>query len=266
MTGDSALRDRLPSIRAVLIGALAAQVLVALAVFSEDIWRVIEFRGRDEVRTVPTAPVSPGDQRRPYSPATVPAQPDRERRRDAPIVIPETLPTRMAFSIRETAARGVVLLAAGQIDARAAGRFLTFVEGLEAPPDFIALHSPGGSVAEALKLGRAIREAGFATMLTPDAACVSACPYILAGGVRRLVSGSAWVGLHQHYYDQSAILPAFMAVEAIQAGQGDTLLYLEEMGIDPVMLAHGLKTPPEDIYLLVEEELLGYGLATEMTP
>lgn len=266
MAGESALRRRLPSIRAVLIAALAAQVLVALAVFSEDIRRAIEFHSRDEVRTVPTAPVSPGDQRRPYSPATVPAQPDREQRRDSPFALPRTLPTRMAFSVREIAADGVVLLATGQIDAEASGRFLAFVEGMEAPPDFIALHSPGGSVAEALKLGRAIREAGFATMLTPDAACVSACPYVLAGGVRRLVSGSAWVGMHQHYYDQSIILPAFMAVEAIQAGQGDTLLYLDEMGVDPVILAHGLKTPPEDIYLFVEAELLGYNLATEMTP
>ena len=46
-------------------------------------------------------------------------------------------------------------------------------------------------------LERAIREAGWDTIMQPGAACFSACPYILAAGVERQVSRSALVGVDQ---------------------------------------------------------------------
>lgn len=36
------------------------------------------------------------------------------------------------------------------------------------------------------------------------------------------------------------------------------------MGIDQLILVHVLKTPPDDIYLLLEDELLDYRLATKV--
>ena len=62
----------------------------------------------------------------------------------------------------------------------------------------------------------------------------------------------------------AGLLPAFIAVQGIQHGQGETMEYLADMGVDPLILVHALKTPPEDIYLLVEDELLEYRLATEV--
>jgi hypothetical protein len=41
--------------------------------------------------------------------------------------------------------------------------------------------------------------------------------------------------------------------------------YLTDMGVDPGVMIHGLTTPPDDIYVLVESELLESALATEMT-
>lgn len=101
-------------------------------------------------------------------------------------------------------------------------------------------------------------------LIVPDAACLSSCPYVLAGGVERTVSRTGWVGLHQHYQDRKTILPAFLAVQGIQHGQGDTVAYLGKMGIDPLVMVHALKTPPDDIYLLVEDELTRYHLATKV--
>ncbi len=40
--------------------------------------------------------------------------------------------------------------------------------------------------------------------------------------------------------------------------------YLIEMGIDPGLMVYSLKTPPEEIYILIEDELLSSKLATAM--
>ena len=94
---------------------------------------------------------------------------------------------------------------------------------------------------------------------------MSACPYILAAGTTRQVSREAAVGMHQHYYDSPGYMPVYFAVEDIQQGQGETVEYLIEMGIDPGLIVYSLKTPPDEIYILMEEELLDTGLATDIS-
>ena len=91
--------------------------------------------------------------------------------------------------------------------------------------------------------------------MTASDICLSACPYILAGGVTRRVEDGAWVGIHQHYFDENTALPAFLAVSDIQRGQGEVMAYLIEMGIDPGLMQPALMTPPDEIYLLLPEEL-----------
>ncbi|MDV7144140.1 hypothetical protein R3X27_15740 [Tropicimonas sp. TH_r6] len=72
------------------------------------------------------------------------------------------------------------------------------------------------------------------------------------------------MGLHQHYYETPGYLPVFFAVEDIQTSQRRTMEYLIEMGIDPGAMVHSLATPPDEIYQLVEEELIESSLATKM--
>jgi hypothetical protein len=60
-------------------------------------------------------------------------------------------------------------------------------------------------------------------------------------------------------------MPVFLAVEGIQRGQGRTMQHLIEMGVDPGVMIHSLTTPPNDIYVLVENELLESRMATEVT-
>jgi hypothetical protein len=262
MTGDRAPRW-LPSIRTAVRLCLLAQVVVAGAIVSEHLWEMQLRLAQDGIERVPTDPVSPGDQTRPYAPAAVPAH-GPGRHVDTPVRLPQTIPVGLTFAEQETVEFGRVLLVSGSIEPGDALRFIAHVESMPEPPPTVALHSPGGVVAEAQRIGRFIRERGMDTLIAPDAACLSSCPYMLAGGAERTVSRTGWVGLHQHYHDRKTILPAFLAVQGIQDGQGDTLAYLGEMGIDPLILVHVLKTPPDDIYLLVEEELLDYRLATEV--
>ncbi len=255
---------RLPSARLVLRLCLAAQVLVAGLVAVETGWGDLRQAGRQGIRTAPETPVTPGDQRRPFSPGRVPSRLGPEQPSTGPVPLPATLPQRLEVSMHDTEAFGRVLLVAGRIDETASARLRGHLESLPEPPDAVALHSPGGAVDQALAIGRRLREMGLKTLALPDAACLSACPYALAGGVERIVSRTAWVGLHQHYFDESTLLPAFLAVESIQRGQGETLAYLSEMGVDPTLLVHSLQTPPQDMYLLVEEELTRYRLATRI--
>ena len=60
------------------------------------------------------------------------------------------------------------------------------------------------------------------------------------------------------FFGQSTLLPAFVAVESIQRGQGEVMAYLDEMGIDPLVMQHALITPPDEIYVLLPEELRAY--------
>jgi len=40
--------------------------------------------------------------------------------------------------------------------------------------------------------------------------------------------------------------------------------HLETMGVDPLVMVYGLKTPPDDIYLLLPEQLKKFKLATKL--
>ena len=93
--------------------------------------------------------------------------------------------------------------------------------------------------------------------------CMSACPYVLSAGVERRVAEGAFVGVHQHYFEENTALPAFLIVEDIQRGQGEVMTYLAEMGVDPLLMQHALVTPPEAIYVFLRVELVTYRIITE---
>ena len=53
-----------------------------------------------------------------------------------------------------------------------------------------------------------------------------------------------------------------MAVEDIQRGQAEVMSYLTRMGIGLGMMEHAMRTPPDQIYLLSQQELSDYGFVT----
>lgn len=205
-------------------------------------------------------PVGPGDQRRRYLPQILPTRPGE--RPAGPLVLPGTM-DELAFTWDQDERFGRILLISGPITPAASDAFQTALMG-QTPPDTIALHSPGGVVTEALRIGRLIREAGFDTLITADAVCNSACPFILFGGEARLVSAEGWVGLHQAFLDRNSILTARETAITVQALQAKVIGYIDEMGIDPLVMTHALATPPDQIYYLVPEELQRYSAATEI--
>ena len=199
-----------------------------------------------------TDPVRPGDQRRQFDP-------DRAMPNLDPIRDPGTLPPRLTLT--ETDTVGLVRLEGG-ISPGDAERIIGLMDQRTTPIDTLILQSPGGSVRDALVLGRALRSRDVTTRVLQGEYCFSACPYVFASGTTRQAEDGAAIGVHQHYFGESTILPAFVAVEDIQRGQGEVMTYLNNMGIDPLVMQHALTTPSDEIYVLLPEELETYRMVT----
>tara|TARA_R110002110_G_scaffold132616_8_gene314389 strand:+ start:1696 stop:2445 length:750 start_codon:yes stop_codon:yes gene_type:complete len=232
----------------VLMGVLIFQLGLGLLLFWGDLRDGLRMPGFGPRAPALTEPIRPGDQTRRYRPDRAPA-PGRP--------MPETpLPDRLTLTAIEA---GKTILLEGSISPGDARRITKQINDLPQPPEGVILNSPGGSVRDALDLGRMLRSTGLNTALRDGDICYSACPYLLAAGVSRNIPDDGSVGVHQHYFGESTLLPAFVAVEDIQRGQGEVMGYLDEMGIDPLVMRHALVTPPDEIYVLVPEELRAYG-------
>jgi hypothetical protein len=156
------------------------------------------------------------------------------------------------------------LSAEGQIVPGSARAFAEAVERLKGRRLPILIHSPGGSVADAGAMGELIREKGLAVAVArtliancPDASpkcpdgpgsaitggalCASACVLVLAGGVERLASPSARIGVHQitTLVSETEGLAHLKSTRKIYEQRGvDAAVeaYLDAMGVgDPVM-------------------------------
>lgn len=196
-------------------------------------------------------PTGPGDQTRRYRP--------RNPSKPGPGVSPD-MPRRLIAETIEIDGAPLLRLRG----AIAPGDGARIVEDLIAvDPAIVALDSPGGSVADALEIGRAIREIGAATELNGASVCFSACPYIFVGGTERRIDDDARLGVHQHSFGQSSILPAFLAVEDIQRGQAEVLRYLDASGIDLRIMGPAMATPADEIYILTGDELADWNVVTE---
>ncbi|MGI3167802.1 hypothetical protein ACRARG_01535 [Pseudooceanicola sp. C21-150M6] len=240
--------EKLKPIRRTLGWVLGFQLVLGAVLFLGDIGRDFSWPSSGPKAPRFETPVSPGDQTRRYEP-TLPAAPGIETT--------GPMPTRMVLTTDDEGGR----LLTGRIQPGDGARIARELAAGGAEP--VRLHSPGGSVSDALEIGRAIRTKGIATRMGAEDVCLSACPYVFAGGVERSAAEGARLGVHQHYYGENTLLPAFLAVQDIQRGQGEVMRYLDQMGVDPMLLSHGMATPPDAIYILSAEELGEYGLVTE---
>src|SRR6202022_3676473 len=92
---------------------------------------------------------------------------------------------------------GGKLMATGTITPGSSESFATEVGRHSEYIKTVVLNSPGGSVNDALAMGRLIRERRFATEVEPGKFCVSSCPLVFVGGVDRRAGDRATIGVHQ---------------------------------------------------------------------
>ncbi|WP_304614818.1 hypothetical protein [Paracoccus sp. (in: a-proteobacteria)] len=230
-------------VRAVLV----SQVLLAGAIVGLDL-----MRAPGSAAPGLYAPPAQGPSVRPYRPDLRPS--DRSQP-GGPAM--RAMPEALEFDQADDA-----ITIAGQIAPGDADRFAAWLDRTRPTATQVTLDSSGGSVSDALAIGRTIRAAGYATRVGDGAVCLSACPYILAGGATRQVAAGGVVGVHQHYFGQNTILPAFMAVSDLQRAQAGVMDYLVQMGVDLRLMTYALRTPPAEINVLEPELMAELGLTT----
>jgi hypothetical protein len=189
----------------------------------------------------------------------------------------------------------------GQINGDAAGRFKTFIarhlKDRHLPMYF---SSPGGNLEQAIFIGNMLREmsatarvartivkdCGFeaqtsdvclklkrsgrdvaADLVTRNAQCNSACPYLMLGATVREVAPDAILGVHSpRVVLRSSGGPPTreMVVAATQRGveRADRLLstYVVKMGIEGELLDVARHTRFEDMHVLTRDEIFRFGI------
>lgn len=163
---------------------------------------------------------------------------------------------------------GGILSLTGTIDPGSSSRFLAEIEARGEYVSTVLLDSPGGSVDDALSIGRLIRERELSTEVADGGLCASSCPLIFAGGSERIAGRGAAIGVHQIYAAALTATPvdalsvAGVAMADAQSVTADITRHLSDGGIDPALWLHALETPPDRLYYFSTEEMERLKLVT----
>ncbi|MBK6349975.1 MAG: hypothetical protein IPF50_09225 [Proteobacteria bacterium] len=156
----------------------------------------------------------------------------------------------------------------GPVDPGATSRVVSLILTEHITHAVVYLNSPGGSLVTAMQLGRVLRERAFDTRVgtrTTDATratagtCHSACPFLLAGGVRRSLETGSAVGLHRaENREPVGDVDTFQHVVRTQV-----IEYLAEMGVRTEIASLMEDIPHDRIRDLTVDEALQLNLVNE---
>ena len=176
-----------------------------------------------------------------------------------------------------------VIAAEGDIDAAAPERFIAFIRAYvrdRRVRNVVFLHSPGGQVVPALKLGLNMRQFGTAVVVArvlpgssedpngqfAPARCMSACVFVLMGGKRRVVPTQSLVGIHRMFREDFSYDPGGdrnrKHEKLFATGSMVDLIgrYASTMGISRELVSEAEKVSPEDIHIVTRQELVRWRL------
>lgn len=127
----------------------------------------------------------------------------------------------------------------------------------------VVLNSPGGSVSDALAMGRLIREKRLSTEVEAGKLCASSCPLMFVGGQERRASEKAAIGVHQ-VFAASAPDPNVQRDEMSDAQRISARCqrYLGDMGINLQVWVHAMETPKDRLFVFKPDELKTLNVVT----
>ena len=129
---------------------------------------------------------------------------------------------------------------------------------LDAPPEsfgqrLFVLASYGGDSEEAMRIGRYIRQIKGTTMVPETGKCYSACIFVLAGGVERIMDGPVAINWPDY------------AIGTTSPGQSNRLDglslvtdFFDEMNVPAALAEEMYMIPPSELKLLSDEERIQY--------
>ena len=258
---DTALRGRLHrwiagnAVAQILRWLLRVLLIATISVLALDLSAMTGFRPDSLWREVTEQPVLPD-----FAPTTIeaPANPEPGRR-----VVPArkadgALAKPMTFALGKKGR----LIATGMIAPGSAQAFAAEVNARGEYIKTVVLNSPGGSVGDALEMGGLIRAKGFSTEVEKDKICVSSCPLIFVGGVRRAAGANAIVGVHQVFAPDPAEAARHDTMSDAQRVSARCQRYLADMGVDLKMWVHAMETPKDRLFIFSANELRELNIVT----
>ncbi|MGE0611324.1 MAG: ATP-dependent Clp protease proteolytic subunit [Hyphomicrobiales bacterium] len=219
-----------------------------------------------EQRTEPMEMERPkkDDNLRPYLPLTMPVAPGGGGRPAMPGYKspppPRLLREEMTFRLDADGKASAV----GMIKPGTAKAFERFLEQNRDKVKEIVLHSPGGSVPDAMDMARIIRKAKMTTAVPGNGYCASSCPLVFAGGEKRIAGDKAWIGVHRVFTLESTVGTLQEGMAAAQDISAKCQQFLIDMDVDPKVWIHAMTTPKERLYVFTPEELTRLKLATRV--
>jgi hypothetical protein len=258
---DSVLRQRLHRWLAgnadeqVLRWLLRVLLIAAVGVLALDLSAMTGFRPETLWREAMEQPVLP-DMPPVTTDAPVTPEPGRRlvpaRKADGALAKP------MTFALGKNGR----LMATGTIAPGSADAFASEVNARGEYIKTIVLSSPGGSVGDALEMGRLIRTKGFATEVEKDKICVSSCPLVFVGGVKRAAGANAIIGVHQVFAPDPAEAARHDTMSEAQRVSARCQRYLADMGVDLKMWVHAMETPKDRLFIFSANELRELNIVT----
>jgi len=211
------------------------------------------------LKTAPTtSPITPAkdqDQIRRYSPQTkVDFGPGGKAKLPGVAGNADTL---LSGSMTFHNAGNGVISAIGLIEAGTTFRFEDFIKSLDDvdPVTEVYLHSPGGSVRDAIDMSRFIRDRKITTHITKNGYCASSCPLVFSGGAKRSIGEPAVLGVHQVFTSDTATGTLQQGIANAQAISADAQELLVDMGVDPRAWIKAMATSKDQLYLFTEKEI-----------
>jgi hypothetical protein len=154
------------------------------------------------------------------------------------------------------------LIATGTIAPGSAEAFASEVNARGEYIKTIVLSSPGGSVGDALEMGRLIRARAFATEVEQNRICVSSCPLVFVGGVKRAAGTGAIIGVHQVFAPDAAEAARHDTMSEAQRVSARCQRYLADMGVDLRMWVHAMETAKDRLFIFSANELRELSIVT----
>lgn len=133
-------------------------------------------------------------------------------------------------------------------------QFTAFEQHSKSP--IFAISSPGGSVSEAMKIGRYVRSNKMWVTVPPEGGvCFSSCVYILAAGVIKWPWGE--IGIHRPYFEAK---PNQGYDASLKILLNDSRAYFREMNIPELLADDMFSIPPQEMRILSNSALSKYRL------
>jgi hypothetical protein len=122
------------------------------------------------------------------------------------------------------------------------------------PNGVIFLSGNGGTVDDAIEIGKAVRAARYETVVSKGSQCASACGLIWLAGRPRYLEDGAHVGFHAGY--------TLTGDEASTAGSVNAVIgaYLNGLGLTTEAIRFLTARPPDEIYWLSTEDALSFSI------